>query len=627
MDMLRRFLLTRFSFRRLPRVALAIILGLASQIVTAQSLIGLVELGSEDAEATAPIVSPEKKVEPRLVQMLESPNTTMSGFLGAMNDGEFDLAANCLDLSKLGEAVSGDKRKTYVFQLKEVLDRMLWVDTSGFAIQADLNRSYSLAEEALELTGADREDARLIIIAQSADGLWRFSPETLDALDSGLWLRWHNRKVVVPKREGEEKRQERARQEMPFSLWLPTLFPEILMKQHLLVPDYQWTCLLVLIVFGFLADMVTRFLLLRITHVWFHFRQSGSELKKLGNPWKPVGLLVQANVWYFGTRAIGFPASVMMILLVGLKLFSIVAAAWTTFLFINLLTGYLKEKSELTDTKFDDLLVPLISRSLKALVVCMAVVTGAKAFNLPISGLVGGLGLGGAAFALASKDTISNLFGSLTVLTDRPFEVGDWVITDQAEGCVESVGFRSTRIRTFYNSEITVPNSLLTTATVDNMGRRSYRRIKTQLGVQYDTTPEQVDAFCEGIRELIRRHPFTRKDYYHVYFNQFSSSSLDILLYCFLDCPDWAVELRERHRLFLDILRLAQSLKVQFAFPTSTLHMFTEEANNTNPPIRNPMTDGRRAAATIADLPLPTDQKPGKVEFPGPFEFGEDSES
>jgi len=549
----------------------------------------------------------------------------MASFLGAMHDGDFDLAAACLDLSNLGEAIAADKQKTYAIQLKEVLDRMLWIDTNTFAIEAPLDRQYSLAEGADFLIGDDLADARSIVIAQCDDGLWRFSPATLTALDGGLWLRWKSREPLV---EIEIEQQELAQKELPFSLWLPTLFPERLTKQHLLIPDYQWICLAVLIFLGFLADMVTRFILRHLTRLWFHYKETDQERKKVGNPWKPVGLLVQANIWYFGTRAIGFPASVMTILLVGLKLFAVVAAMWTAFLFIRLLTNYLQQKALYTETKFDDLLVPLVSRSLKALVVCMGIITAAKAFDLPINGLVGGLGLGGAALALASKDAISNLFGSLTVLTDRPFEVGDWVVTEQAEGSVESVGFRSTRIRTFYNSQITVPNSLLTTATVDNMGRRRYRRIKTTLGLQYDTTPEQIDAFCEGIRELIRRHSYTRKDYYHVYFNQFGASSLDILLYCFLDCPDWSIELRERHRLLLDILRLAQSLDVQFAFPTSTLHLFNEEARAANSAaIGDPLTAGRRAAATIAGPLPPANQKPGEVEFPGAFDFGEESES
>ena len=122
-----------------------------------------------------------------------------------------------------------------------------------------------------------------------------------------------------------------------------------------------------------------------------------------------------------------------------------------------------------------------------------------------------------------------------------------------------------------------MPNANLIRANVDNFGRRSYRRIKTNLSLTYDTPPEKIEAFCEGIREIIRCHPHTRKDYYHVYFNQFNSSSLDILLYCFLDVSEWAIELRERQRLFLDIVRLANRLKLSFAFPTQSLHMVKPE--------------------------------------------------
>jgi MscS family membrane protein len=167
---------------------------------------------------------------------------------------------------------------------------------------------------------------------------------------------------------------------------------------------------------------------------------------------------------------------------------------------------------------------------------------------------------------------------------------------------------------------VTVPNSQLTTAVVDNLGKRSYRRIKTMLGLQYDSTPDQIDAFCEGVRELLRRHPYTRKDYYHVYLNQFSGSSLDVLLYCFLECPDWSVELRERHRLFIDILKLADKLGVSFAYPTRTLHMFQEEGSPKfdMSTVGESEKAGQRTAALIAGPLLEAGDRPGGVQFRGP---------
>jgi MscS family membrane protein len=152
---------------------------------------------------------------------------------------------------------------------------------------------------------------------------------------------------------------------------------------------------------------------------------------------------------------------------------------------------------------------------------------------------------------------------------------------------------------------------------VDNYGARRFRRAKTTLSILYSTPPEKIEAFCEGIRELVRLHPYTRKDYYHVYFNEFSASSLDILLYIFFDAPDWATELRERHYLFLDILRLAQRLGVEFAFPTQTVWLQqTPEAVPAEAP---------RPEAAPAERPFPAAEAPSRAPsaFPeGPLDIG-----
>jgi MscS family membrane protein len=409
------------------------------------------------------------------------------------------------------------------------------------------------------------------------------------------------------------------------------LFPEHFRTQkHFILYDHQWICLLVVIFLGFVTDRLVRWTLHALTNTWFRVVRDKQVETGDWKLWRPLGLLAQALVWYAGTAVIGLPGIIQTALLLGLKVFAVVAAAWTAFLIIDLIASFFAKKAQATDTKFDDLLVPLVSRTLKLFVVCVGAVTCAQIFDLPVAGLLGGLGIGGAAIAFASKDAISNFFGSVTVLTDRPFEIGDWIKTAGIEGTVEAVGFRSSRIRTFYNSLITLPNSLLTTAIVDNMGRRRYRRITATLGVQYDTRPEQIEAFCEGIRELLRRHPYTRKDYYHVYLNGFSDSSLDIMLYCFVECPDWSVELREKHRLFVDIIKLAEALGISFAFPTRTLHMYREEhaPDATSADLAEADQTGQRLAAQIAGPPMSADGRPDGVEFrgPTPIEPADDSD-
>jgi MscS family membrane protein len=246
----------------------------------------------------------------------------------------------------------------------------------------------------------------------------------------------------------------------------------------------------------------------------------------------------------------------------------------------------------------------MLRRGLKIVVIAFGVPFIAQNLDIDITSLLAGLGIGGIAFALAAKDTVENLFGSVTVLIDRPFAIGDWVVIGDLDGTVEEIGFRSTRIRTFYNSVITMPNARLVNAAVDNLGARRYRRVKTMISVQYDTPPDRLEAFCEGIRELIRKHPYTRKDYYMVYLNEFAASSLNILLYAFHETPDWPTELRERHRLFVDVVRLAHRLGVQFAFPTQTLHLASVPAA-----LGGGTGDGapRREAPADGELPVHED--------------------
>ncbi|MBT5095065.1 MAG: mechanosensitive ion channel family protein, partial [Halobacteriovoraceae bacterium] len=227
-----------------------------------------------------------------------------------------------------------------------------------------------------------------------------------------------------------------------------------------------------------------------------------------------------------------------------------------------------------SDNKFDDILAPLFRKTAKFFVVAIGFIFIGDSLTLDMKSIIAGLGIGGLAFALAAKDTIGNIFGSLTVLLDRPFRIGDWVHIDgTVEGMVEEVGLRSTRIRTFYDSLITLPNGRLTNAHIDNYGQRKYRRFTTKVGVQYDTSPEKLEEFCQGIRQIIKDHEFTRKDYFHVYFNGFNNSSLDILVYVFWQVPNWAKELEEKHRFLMDILKLGNKMGIDFAFPTQTIHL------------------------------------------------------
>ncbi|MYE32629.1 MAG: mechanosensitive ion channel family protein, partial [Chloroflexi bacterium] len=269
-------------------------------------------------------------------------------------------------------------------------------------------------------------------------------------------------------------------------------------------------------------------------HAFWH-----GERARLG---RSLWALAVAITLLLGFPALDFPQVADDIVEQLASLLGAVALVMLGFRGVDIFTDVLGRRAELTDSRFDDQLVPLVNTGLKivTLLIGMLFILGNLGVN--VTSLVAGLGLGGLAVALAAQDTFRNLLGGVTIFADRPFQVGDWVVVGSIEGTVEHVGFRSSRVRTFYNSVVTVPNARIVDTHVDNMGLRQWRRYRTTLGLAYHTTPDQVQAFVEGVRAVIRANPEMRKDYYIVEFTEFGASSLEVLLYCFIDAPDWNAE-------------------------------------------------------------------------------------
>lgn len=298
-------------------------------------------------------------------------------------------------------------------------------------------------------------------------------------------------------------------------------------------------------------------------------------------------------------------------------IFSLVAI-WLGHKIVDLGTYYFTQQAERTDSKFDDIFIPLISKSAYLLVYVIGLVYVMHTLTIDVTGIIAGLGIGGLAFAFAAKDTIANLFGSLMLVLDRPFDIGDYIVAGSIEGTVVEVGFRSTRVRTFYDSIVTISNGNLMNQSIDNKGKRRYRRLVTTLGLEYDTPPEKIEAFCEGIRQLILEHKWTRKDNFHVYFTNFGASSLDVTMVVFWVTDDYAREQAEKHRLMIDILRLAKELDVSFAFPTQTVHVFNEnkrEIQNLDHYLDEAISRAKNVAAKPLSLKNPRSNVEDELQF------------
>ncbi len=354
-------------------------------------------------------------------------------------------------------------------------------------------------------------------------------------------------------------------------------FPAWTGKRRFLLLNGQWLGILLIIIIGFIGEMIGRILIGSFIVKKLAKRKMTLDAKIENKFMKPFGVMAFSIIWYFLIQVIELEPSILNILLRLAHITFAISITRATHHAINIIAIFFQNKADKTVDKFDDILIPLLRKSAVILTYTIGFVVIAQSLTFDITNIVAGLGIGGLAFALAAKDTLANVFGSLTVLLDRPFEIGDGItINNNVTGTIEEVGFRSTKIRTFYDSIITIPNSQLTNVHIDNLGKRVRRRFNTSVAIQYDTPPDKIEAFCEGIRNLILNQELADNPSFHVYLHEMSASSLDIYLYVFFNTTDRAVELAERHKLIMNIIKLAESMGVEFAFPTQTLHLFNE---------------------------------------------------
>lgn len=247
--------------------------------------------------------------------------------------------------------------------------------------------------------------------------------------------------------------------------------------------------------------------------------------------------------------------------------------------------SYLRKMTERTESKMDDQLFPIIDRFVRVAIVLVGVIYVLNALDINVTALIAGVSIGGLAIALAAQDTVKNLIGSMMIFVDKPFQIGDYVITDGVQGTVEEVGFRSTRVRASDTSIFTIPNGKMADLVVNNLGSRVYRRYKVNLGITYDTPPDVIKKFVDAVRTIVIGHPATITDRGEVYLHEFNASSLDVLIIAYFQVASYSDELKSRQELMLSILELANAIGVRFAFPSSSVYIeeFPGKENTTLP--------------------------------------------
>jgi len=258
-------------------------------------------------------------------------------------------------------------------------------------------------------------------------------------------------------------------------------------------------------------------------------------------------------------------------------LFVTLDLTWLLIRLTEVFALFLQSVVQKTDSSLDDQLVPLIRKSLKVAVAILGFVLIIQNLGYKVTGLLAGLGIGGLALALAAQSTLANVFGSITILLDRPFAVGDLIKGEGFFGFVEEVGLRSTRIRQLFRTRVTVPNSVLANLTLENWSLLDSRRADFTVGVTYETTASRMEEAVRAIRDILEAREDINKETIQVRFTEFGESSLNIKVIFFTPTIDYGTFLMLQEEVNLAIMRALERLGLSIAFPTRTVYLRAQE--------------------------------------------------
>jgi MscS family membrane protein len=255
-----------------------------------------------------------------------------------------------------------------------------------------------------------------------------------------------------------------------------------------------------------------------------------------------------------------------------------IAMAYALYRLVDVIEYYLTRIVQRSETKLDDMLVPVIRKSLRITIAIIAALLIAE--NIMgadrIKSLLFSAGIGGIAVALAAKETIANFFGSITIFADRPFQIDEYVKIDGHFGPVEDVGFRSTRIRTLEGHLITVPNSIIANSIVENVGKRPFIRRTSNITITYDSGHQKAKKAVEIIKDILSGVPDVNGDEARpprVYFDKFNDASLNIYMSYWVRPPDYWTYKEVNQRVNLEMMKRFEAERIEFAFPTQTLYV------------------------------------------------------
>lgn len=346
---------------------------------------------------------------------------------------------------------------------------------------------------------------------------------------------------------------------------------EILSTQIAGRPLWQYAATVIWVVMAFVVAAVADYVLTRWVKRITAKTTTDLDDKILEISHRPFKVVVVLVVLKVGLRVFDWPWMIEKVLHVLFATGMAITGVYLGLRLLDLLLDATKERLFTGDERLAKMMVPVISRTLKAFVLITGVLTTAQYLGIPITSVLAGLGVGGIAMALAAQNTLANMFGSITILTDRPFRVGDRIQIDKYDGIVEEIGLRSTRIRTLEGHLVVIPNKTMADSAISNVSLRPNIRETFTISLTYDTPAERVQEAVRILKEIFAAHPMTHDVI--VFWKTYAAASLDIFVVYWCKTRDYRQFTKAIEEINLEIKRRFDAAGLQFAFPTQTVYL------------------------------------------------------
>jgi MscS family membrane protein len=362
------------------------------------------------------------------------------------------------------------------------------------------------------------------------------------------------------------------------------------------IPLWQFFSSLIYIFLAFLVSKFLDYFIRERVQKWASMTETKMDDLFVSLVRGPVKVISFVILLHIGMKVYSWPAGMAAFLSNALKIIVACSITYVLLKAIDMLMGLWHERATTTDNEeFSKQLLPLLRKTFKVFVVIVAALVTSQNLGLNVTGLIASLSIGGLAVGLAAQDTLANVFGAIAVLTDRPFKVGDRIQLDSVDGTVETIGFRSTRVRNLDGHLVTIPNKTMGNATITNVSARPNIKTLMNIGVTYDTSAEMVQRAMTILEEVLKPHPKTAD--LIISFNKFESSSLNILVVHWWNSTDFKAYLLEFQILNLEIKRRFDAEGINFAFPSQTVYLKQDSEWKLNSTLPPPLTGGMVKAA------------------------------